>query len=161
MAWSPSASGAFSASSTLLTQSGPVGDLQRRYYGFPEARAAIEHVRDLGTKYGLSGHEVALRWVRYHSVLDGARGDGMIVAARNGARLEETLTGLERGPLPEEVANAVSDVWEQVKEGVPGDWDWVGDWAPEEGSEVKKMDGEGVVGKGEVAAGTVAVKEVK
>ncbi|KPI37854.1 Aflatoxin B1 aldehyde member 3 [Cyphellophora attinorum] len=161
IAWSPSASGAFDASSSLLTQEGAVGDLQRRFYGFPQARAAIKHVQDLGTKYGISGHEVALRWVRYHSALDDSKGDGMIVAARNEARLEETLTGLERGPLPEEIADAVSGVWEQVKEGVPGDWDWIGDWAPEERSEVKNMEGEGVVGKGETTAAQVEVREVK
>jgi hypothetical protein len=86
-------------------------------------------------------------------------GNGMIVSARNEARLEETLVGLEKGPLPVEVADAVSGVWEQVKEGVPGDWDWIGVWAPVEGSEVKKTENE-VVGKGEAAA-EVEVRQVK
>ncbi|KAK5046084.1 hypothetical protein LTR84_008541 [Exophiala bonariae] len=98
----------------------PVGAIMREFYGNDAQQRAIARVRALAEKHDIaSGHEVALRWVQHHSALDASKGDGMTVAASSVAQLEKTLTGLERGPLPEEVVRAMEEAWEASKETAP------------------------------------------
>ncbi|KAF9921271.1 hypothetical protein FBU30_008729 [Linnemannia zychae] len=57
--------------------------------------------------------EATLRWMRHHSSLKAK--DGIIMGASSPAQLEESLTELEKGPLPDEVVQAFDDAWEHVK----------------------------------------------
>lgn len=60
--------------------------------------------------HNITGHAAALRWVAFHSVLDGKYGDGLIFSVSSHEQLQETLDFLEAGPLPDEVAQAISDL---------------------------------------------------
>ncbi|KAF9915212.1 hypothetical protein FBU30_002114 [Linnemannia zychae] len=57
--------------------------------------------------------QATLRWMRHHSGLDSR--DGIIMGASTVDQLNETLTALEKGPLPEDMLRAFDDAWERTK----------------------------------------------
>lgn len=69
--------------------------------------------------------EIALRWVRHHSALNmketGGR-DGVIVGVSSFDQLQQNLTDLEKGPLPEEVVKALDEAWLMAKATAPEYW---------------------------------------
>lgn len=117
-AYSPAAGGALGANSRMQRDD-RVGAITREFYGAPKQQAAVAQVQELARREGISGHEVALRWVQYHSALDAALGDAMVIAASSATQLEDTLVGLEKGPLPEDVVAAIEQAWEEAKETAP------------------------------------------
>ncbi|KUJ23225.1 Aldo/keto reductase [Mollisia scopiformis] len=70
---------------------------------------------------GCGKAELAYRWVRYNSGLKGELGDGMIIGPGNMGQLKGTLEGFERGPLSEEVCEAIEGVWKSVEKEAPLD----------------------------------------
>jgi aflatoxin B1 aldehyde reductase len=60
-----------------------------------------------------------LRWVQHNSALKSELGDAMIVGASSAEQLEKTLLSCEKGALPKEVADAISECWGTVREGAP------------------------------------------
>ncbi|PLB50395.1 Aldo/keto reductase [Aspergillus steynii IBT 23096] len=94
---------------------------QRRYWN--EAYFdGLEVISAAARKYGLTVGEVALRWLKHHSLLRGELGDAIIVGASSVLHLESNLNDLEKGSLPDEVAQAVGDAWACVKGVVPPYW---------------------------------------
>ncbi|KAK4247892.1 NADP-dependent oxidoreductase domain-containing protein [Corynascus novoguineensis] len=74
---------------------------------------ALQTVERAVEKAGLSLIETALRWVVHHSALkikDGGN-DGVIIGISKLEQLEENLTHLEKGPLPDEVVAALDEAW--------------------------------------------------
>ena len=65
---------------------------------------------------GVSGAELAYRWVAYHSALDRDNGDALIVGTSSPKQLEETLSGIEKGPLSNAACAGINDIWKSVKE---------------------------------------------
>ena len=55
----------------------------------------------------------------YHSAL--TEEDGIILGASKVEQLEETVKGLEKGPLPEGVVERIEGVWKYVEEDAPRD----------------------------------------
>ena len=47
-----------------------------------------------------------------HGVLDGKYGDGVVFGVSKLAQLEPSLDALEAGPLPDDLADAISAVYE-------------------------------------------------
>jgi len=76
---------------------------------------ALDVVRPVAAKLGISTAEAALRWVRYHSQLRREHGDAIIVGASSADQLERNLTSLENGPLPDEMVRAFDEGWAIVK----------------------------------------------
>ncbi|RFU33148.1 hypothetical protein B7463_g3184, partial [Scytalidium lignicola] len=76
---------------------------------------ALDILRPVAQKHGLSEAECALRWMANHSLLKREYGDAIIIGASSAAQLEENLTNLEKGPLPEEVLKAFDEGWAKVK----------------------------------------------
>jgi len=70
-------------------------------------------------KEGLTGHAVALRWVLYHSILDGKLGDAMIIGASSLEQLEENLEICKAGPLPAHLVQMVNEMGERIRESAP------------------------------------------
>ena len=95
------------------------GDHTRKACSKDKTQAAIATVRQLAQQQGISGDEVALRWVQHHRALRPGFGDAMIVAASSAGQLETTLTGLEKGPLPKNVLSATEGAWEEAKGAAP------------------------------------------
>ena len=60
---------------------------------------AVDLVRGVAEKHGLTLAEVALRWVSNHSQMKRDKGDAVIIGASSIAHLEQNLIALEKGPL--------------------------------------------------------------
>lgn len=72
--------------------------------------AAIEKHDDL------SMIETALRWVVHHSALNIKDGnDGVLIGISSVPQLEDNLDHLEKGPLPEDVVQALDQAWQVAK----------------------------------------------
>ncbi|KAH7139762.1 NADP-dependent oxidoreductase domain-containing protein [Dactylonectria estremocensis] len=83
---------------------------------------ALEVIRPEVEKAGLTMTECALRWMSHHSEMKRARGDKVIIGASSAKQLEENMEGLEKGPLPEEIVQAMEAGWLRVKGVVPKYW---------------------------------------
>lgn len=68
-------------------------------------------VLDLAEEHSISGHAAAIRWTVFHSKLDGRYGDGIIFGVSKIEQLHKTLDALEAGPLPDELAKAITEVY--------------------------------------------------
>ena len=84
-------------------------------YGKEEYFTAMELLDPVIEKYGLTLRECALRWLAHHSLLAGEKGDAVLVGASSAAHLESNLVDLEKGPLPDEVVEALDRGWERVR----------------------------------------------
>ncbi|KAJ5723420.1 Aldo/keto reductase [Penicillium malachiteum] len=69
---------------------------------------ALDTLRPVAKKHGLSEVECALRWLSHHSQLKAEKGDGIIIGASSLKHLEENLVALSHGPLPEYVVEAIN-----------------------------------------------------
>ncbi|KAH8907620.1 keto reductase [Coniochaeta sp. PMI_546] len=87
----------------------------RRRYWNDTYFDALDVVRPVAAKLGISTAEAALRWVRHHSQLQSEHGDAIIIGASSADQLENNLTSLEKGPLPEEMVRAFDEGWAIVK----------------------------------------------
>lgn len=76
---------------------------------------ALDILRPVVKKHGMSEAEAALRWITNHSLLEKEKGDKVIIGASSAKQLEGNLTNLEKGPLPEEVLQAFDEGWKRVK----------------------------------------------
>lgn len=68
----------------------------------------------VASKHGITGHAAALRWSAYHGVLDGSRGDSIVLGTSSVEQLEQNLESIEQGPLPDEVAAALDGVFAET-----------------------------------------------
>ncbi|KAH8806106.1 NADP-dependent oxidoreductase domain-containing protein [Xylogone sp. PMI_703] len=91
------------------------GKMYRRRYWNDAYFDALDILRPVAKKHGLSEAECALRWIANHSLLSKEHGDAIIIGASSAAQLEENLTNLEKGPLPEEILKAFDEGWQRVK----------------------------------------------
>jgi aflatoxin B1 aldehyde reductase len=60
-----------------------------------------------------------MRWVLHLGLLDGRKGDGIVIGARMEEQLEGTLRIVKAGPLPREVVELVDRCWEEVRDEAP------------------------------------------
>jgi aflatoxin B1 aldehyde reductase len=79
---------------------------------------ALDILRPVANKHGLTEAECALRWLNHHSALKRELGDGVIVGASSTKHLEENLKALDEGPLPEDVVEALDEGWAKIR-GMP------------------------------------------
>jgi aflatoxin B1 aldehyde reductase len=83
---------------------------------------ALDILREAGDKHGLTVAEVSLRWLEHHSTMKREFNDAIIVGASSTKHLEENLADLEKGPLPEDVVEAVEKAWLRTKAVAPKYW---------------------------------------
>ena len=75
---------------------------------------AIELLRPLAEKHGLTEAECGLRWMTHHSVMKRELKDGVIIGASSSSQLEQNLLDLEKGPLPDEIVEALDAGWKGI-----------------------------------------------
>lgn len=90
-------------------------------YGKESLLQALDEWDVIAADAGISKVALAYRWVVWHSGLDGAKGDGVVIGARGAQQLHETLGVIEQGPLKEGIAERASAIWEKVKDEAPRD----------------------------------------
>ncbi|KAK9236968.1 NADP-dependent oxidoreductase domain-containing protein [Lipomyces kononenkoae] len=76
---------------------------------------ALEIIRSVSQKYELTEAECALRWMMHHSKLRRELGDAVIIGASSTKHLQENLIDLEKGPLPDEILEALDHAWTKTK----------------------------------------------
>jgi aflatoxin B1 aldehyde reductase len=98
--------------------------LYRDRYFKPEIFECLQIIEPVAKKHELSLLEIALRWCVHHSKLQVKNGgrDGVIVGVSGFAQLEGNLRDLEKGPLAEEVVEALDKAWLVSKASTPTYW---------------------------------------
>lgn len=56
-----------------------------------------------------------MRWTIHHAKLEADLGDNIIVGASSAKHLEENLEDIEKGPLLDEVLEALGKAWTKTK----------------------------------------------
>jgi aflatoxin B1 aldehyde reductase len=92
-----------------------IGRHNRERYWYAAYFDALDVIREAATAQGLSELECTLRWMKHHSKIDAAFGDGMVVCASTVEQLEEQLVALKKGRLPEEVVQAFDKAWAKAR----------------------------------------------
>ncbi|KAF8644960.1 hypothetical protein AX16_008163 [Volvariella volvacea WC 439] len=87
---------------------------RNRYWNEPYFQA-LDKIRPVAEKYGLTLVEISLRWVSHHSLMKRKYGDAIIIGASSLRHLEQNLVDLEKGPLPEEVLQVLDEAWKLVQ----------------------------------------------
>ena len=87
------------------------GKLYRDRYFNQVYLDAIHRLTPVVEKHGLTLIETAFRWLVHHSKLRPFDGDGIIIGASSIEQLESNLKDLQKGPLPEEVVQALDEAW--------------------------------------------------
>lgn len=76
---------------------------------------ALDILKPVAEKYDLTMAECAMRWLGHHSMLKKEPGDAVIIGASSLKHTEENLQDLEKGPLPDEVVQALDAGWAATK----------------------------------------------
>lgn len=106
----------------LIAATPKIGHSYREMYGSSDAYfKMLETWKDLADKAGCSRAELAYRWIAFHSALDPAKGDALIVGASRPEQLEQTLAGIEKGPLSDEIVEHIRAIWPSIKDAAPLD----------------------------------------
>lgn len=102
---------------------------RERYYKDSTFRAlqTVERAIENHSAGGLTLIETALRWLVHHSALkpfpeQGSDGDGVIIGISSYSQLDGNLDALEKGPLPEDVVQALDEAWMITKADTPNYW---------------------------------------
>ncbi len=72
---------------------------------------AVDVIRTAAEKHGITSIEATYRWLAYHSMLRGERGDAILIGASKLAHLMQNLEAVKAGPLPEDVVAAFERAW--------------------------------------------------
>lgn len=95
------------------------GQMYRKRYWNDHYFQAIEQLKPAAAKHNLTLAEIALRWEMHHSALKKEHGDAVIIGASSTKHIEQNLLDFEKGPLPDDVVEAVDRAWELVKPNAP------------------------------------------
>ncbi|KAF2132458.1 Aldo/keto reductase [Dothidotthia symphoricarpi CBS 119687] len=124
-AYSPSAVGMFSGKidaksvdvgGSRWDKTTRLGQAYEQVYLKPELIDAAARIADKAQAAHIGGHAVALRWVVYHSILNGEHGDSVIIGCSTVKQLEDNLDAIKDGPLSHDLAEAMDEVWNVVKD---------------------------------------------
>jgi len=91
------------------------GKMYRLRYWKEEYFRALDLLRPVAAKHGLTEAECALRWMTHHSQLKRDNGDAVIIGASSVKHIESNLKDLEKSPLPDDVIQALDQGWEGCK----------------------------------------------
>jgi len=76
---------------------------------------AVNMVTAKCREYNIKPVEAAYRWLVNNSLLDGKEGDGIIVGASSMIQLEQNMTSLQKGSLPQPVIDVLDVAWSEAK----------------------------------------------
>ncbi len=76
---------------------------------------AVNMVTAKCREYNIEPVEAAYRWLVNNSLLDGREGDGLIVGASSMIQLEQNMSTLQKGSLPQPVIDVLDIAWSEAK----------------------------------------------
>lgn len=92
------------------------GKMYRTLYADrPETLNALKKWHEIAAEEGITGTELAFRWVVHNSALDGSLGDAAVIGAKNEAQLRSSLEAISKGPLSKDAQAKCDAVWEPLK----------------------------------------------
>lgn len=80
--------------------------------------SAVSQVATLAEENGISGMELALRWVIYDSPLK--ERDAVLFGASSEVQLRQNLGWIEKGSVGQSICEKMDQIWEEVKDVAPG-----------------------------------------
>lgn len=80
---------------------------------------AVEIIKEAAEKYDISTVEATYRWLAYHSMLNGERGDAILIGASKLHHLQQNMETVKAGPLPADVVDAFEKAWIVSKKDSP------------------------------------------
>ena len=72
-------------------------------------------IQEACEKQRITTVEAAYRWLAYHSMLDGNRGDAILIGASKLSHLKQNMEVVKSGPLPGDVVEAFESAWAITK----------------------------------------------
>lgn len=100
-----------------------MGEMYRKRYFKDSTFDALKIIEPVVEKHGLTMVETALRWVVNHSALNIKDGnDGIIIGVSSNQQLEENIKDCQKGPLPQEVLDALDQAWKVSAPDTPNYW---------------------------------------
>ena len=87
---------------------------QKRYWKESFFRA-VAMLTEVCETEGITLINAVYRWLAFHSMLSGERGDAILIGASKQNHLIQNMESVESGPLPEKVVAAFDTVWEQCR----------------------------------------------
>jgi aflatoxin B1 aldehyde reductase len=80
---------------------------EERYLNRDEMFAALDVIQEAATAGGVpSILEAAIRWIQYHSAVDGSLGDAVLIGVSRIEQLDVIMSAAKNGPLPASVVDA-------------------------------------------------------
>lgn len=73
---------------------------------------AMDVIREAIAAHGMTMIEATYRWLAFHSMLNGDRGDAILIGASKLKHLTENMNTVKAGPLPDDVVAAFEKAWE-------------------------------------------------
>ena len=73
---------------------------------------ALDVIRECVLPLNMSMTEATYRWLAYHSMMNGDRGDAILIGASKINHLLQNIKAVKAGPLPESVVKAFEKAWE-------------------------------------------------
>ncbi len=81
--------------------------------------SAIDQVKEVCAGFDMNIVEATYRWLAFHSMLNDKRGDGIIIGISKITQLQQNMSAVQNGPLPEEVVYAFEKAWELCRPDAP------------------------------------------
>lgn len=72
---------------------------------------ALQVIREICGKHEMTTIEATYRWLAYHSMLNGDRGDAILIGVSKLSHLRQNMETVKAGPLPEDVVEAFETAW--------------------------------------------------
>lgn len=76
---------------------------------------AVNVIKLAAEKQGISPIEATYRWLAYHSMLNGDRGDAILIGASKLSHLQQNMEAVKAGSLPESIIDAFEKAWTITK----------------------------------------------
>ena len=80
---------------------------------------AVGIIREACAVHNMPMAEAALRWLAHHSNLCNAKGDAIIIGASSLSQLEQNISAVKNGALPDDVVGAFNKAWSVSKSESP------------------------------------------
>ena len=81
--------------------------------------SALEHISSACQGSKVTILDAAYRWLAYHSMIEPSMGDGIVIGVSRIEQLDQNLSAIKKGPLPERIICAFDDVWGKIKSECP------------------------------------------
>jgi len=98
-----------------------LGGMYNRLYNRSSYLEALDKWQATAKKEGVTAAELAYRWIGFHSKLSVEKGDAVIFGTSKVEQIPLTASYLKAGPLSEEAAKSVEEVWSLVESDAPLD----------------------------------------